>query len=423
MKVLLLGSGAAMHTLAWKFLSEPQVGELFCIPGNAGTALLLGPPPVPADARLPDWAFSHGIELVVSQGPRWVETFIDLHIPVLGATERARLALRGRRALREILRRASLAGAEGESFTDADLAERYLAGRSLPVWLRAEHGPWHHAVLVRDRHAAFAALRRMLEHAEGHAVAIERAYTGPSVLFALLSDGEHAIPFGASRVAVHRFEGESGPLTEGMGAWAPAGPLELERQLYDQVGRPLVAALRTGGLLRPGFLQLRLTVTGEGPVVEDVAWGLDDLHAAAVFPLWEGEIASVLRAAAQGCLDTVPRWKREHSVAVALVASGYPDRPQTGYPLQQLDAVDALVFHQATCLRTAERLPSWGRGIFAPRQREEGPGEVVADGGRILFVVGRGKEIAEAREEAYRALRQIRCPQATWRNDIAREEP
>lgn len=417
MKVLLLGSGAAVHTLAWKLLSEPQVDELFCIPGNAGTTLLLGPPPVPADVRLPHWAFARGIDLVVSCEARWVETFVDLRIPTLGPAESARLALHGRQALRGILRAAGLLGAEGESFSDRELAERYLAGRLLPVWLRAEKGPWHHAVLVRDRHAAFAELTRMLEQSEGNAVSIERACTGPSLLFALLTDGENAIPFGTSRVALHRFEGETGPLTEGMGAWAPAGPASL----FEKVGRPLVGALRARGLLRPGFLQLRLTLAEECPVVEDVAWGLDDLHAAAVLPLWEGELASVLRAAAVGRLEHVPRWKRESSVAAALVAAGYPDRPQTGYPVQQLDALDALVFHQATRLRTPEGSPSRGRGTFVPRYREEGAGEVVAEGGRILFVVGRGADLQEAREQAQRALEQIRCPQATWRTDIGRE--
>ncbi|MGC8874336.1 MAG: phosphoribosylglycinamide synthetase C domain-containing protein, partial [Chloroflexia bacterium] len=374
-------------------------------------------------ARLPEWAFARQIHLVLAPGhSQWVETFAQLKIPVLGPREACWSALSGRRALREILRRAGLKGMEGESFTDRERAERYLAAQPLPLWLRSETGPWYQAVLVRDRYSAFRELGHMFEHAEGNAVSIERAHRGPLLGLALLTDGETGAPFGVCRVQAYRFEGETGPLTEGMGAWAPGGPAGLEERLWERIGRPLLSALRAEGLLHPGFVQLRLKIADDQIFVEEIAWGLDDLHAATVLPLWEGELGPVLAAAARGTLSGwTPRWKSGYAVCVVLAAPGYPLRPQTGYPVGDVDAVDTLLFHQATCLRPDAKRAPWPGALF-PTWEAEVPGEVVADGGRALFVVGCGKDLPEARDQAYRALGQLRTPYGCWRTDIGAEE-
>jgi phosphoribosylamine--glycine ligase len=378
---------------------------------------------VPPDARLPDWAFAHPIDLVVASGPHhWVETFVDLHLPTLGPTEAAQGALAGRQALRQILGRAGLHGAEGETFSELDMAERYVASRPLPLWVRSESGPWHEAMLVRDRHTAFLEVARVFRQAGGSAVSVERAYAGRPVSFALLTDGSEAIPFGVARIALHRGDSDTGPLTEGMGAWASWEHAQLEARLFEEVGRPLLATLRAEGLLRPGFLQLRLTLTAERAVVDDLVWGLDDLHAAALLPLWEGELAPLLRAAAQGRMEGgPPRWRRAYTVAVALVSAGYPARPQTGQPVYGLEEVEALVFHQATCLRPAHAGSLWSAPFATRRREESAPCEVVAEAGRVLFAVGTGRDLQQARAQAMAALREIRCAHAAWRNDIGGE--
>lgn len=420
MQALLLGSGAALHALAWKLLSEPSVERIYCAPGNAGTALLVGPPPFPPEhaVEAAQWAFSRQVDLVVAQGmPDWVEVLGDMALPVVGVGRRAWRALCRREGARKLLRKSGVPCVEGRAFSEREAAERYLASRPLPLWLRLESAVPPEAVRVEDRLSAFRELERLFSLDSRAEVCIEEERPGVEVSLALLSDGKRALSMGVSRPYDRRYEGEAGPLTEGMGAYAPYGDRALEERLMAEVGRPALAALAEAGLLRPAFLQLRILLAEPGPLLRGISWGLDDLHAAVTLPRWAGEIAPLLQAAARGRLpETLPSWREEAAVALALVSEDYPGPCPEGEPLPDLYEAETLLFHHATRLQAESGpLASWLR----PARPSELARRVVTAGGRVLFVVGLGPTLAAARCKAYQEAEKVHFPHCAWRRDIA----
>lgn len=422
MQVLLLGSGAALHALAWKLLSEPSVERIYCAPGNAGTALLVGPPPFSPEhaVEAAQWAFSRRVDLVVVQGmPDWVEVLGDVGLPVVGVGERAWRALCRREGARKLLRSSGVPCVEGRAFHAKEAAERHLASRPLPLWLRLEAAAPYEAVRVQDRLTAFRELDRLFALDSRAEVCIEEDRPGVEVSLALLSDGQRGIPLGVSRPYDHRYEGETGPLTEGMGAYAPYGDRALEERLMAEVGRPALAALAEAGLLRPAFLQLRLLLAEPRPLLREVSWGLDDLHAAVTLPRWAGEISLLLQAAVQGRLpEAFPSWREEAAVALALVSESYPGPCPEGEPISGLYEAETLLFHHATRLQAESGpLASWLR----PARPAGLPPGVVTAGGRVLFVVGMGPTLAAARRKACQEAEKVHFPHCAWRRDIAAE--
>lgn len=423
MRVLLLGHGAALHALAWKLLSEPSVERIDCAPGNAGTSLLAGPPPFSTEyaAEAAQWAFSRQVDLVVVQGmPDWADALGDMGLPVVGVGERAWQALRRREGARRLLRSGGVPCVEGRAFYEKEAAERYLASRPLPLWLRLEGAAPHEAVRVQDRLVAFRELDRLFALDSRAEVCIEEDRPGVELSLALLSDGQGGLPLGVSRPYDRRYEGETGPLTEGMGAYAPYGDRALEERLMAEVGRPALAALAEGGLLRPAFLQLRILLDGPKPLLREISWGLDDLHAVVTLPRWSGEISGLLQSAARGKLPEVSSsWREEVAVALALVSENYPGPCPEGEPLSGLYEAETLVFHHATRLQAESGpLASWLR----PARPAGLTPRVVTAGGRVLFVVGMGPTLDAARRKAYLEAEKVHFPRCAWRRDIAVEE-
>ncbi|MGB9723633.1 MAG: phosphoribosylglycinamide synthetase C domain-containing protein [Chloroflexia bacterium] len=423
MQVLLLGGGAALHALAWKLLSEPSVERIFCAPGNAGTVLLVGPPPFPPEeaAEAAQWAFTRQVDLVVVQGmPAWVDVLEGMGLPVLGVGGRAWEALARREEARRLLRGGGVPCVEGRAFREKEAAERYLASRPLPLRLYLETAVPPEAVRVEDRLTAFRELERLFGLDSRAEVGIEEELPGVEVSLALLTDGKRALSLGVSRPYDRRYEGETGPLTEGMGAYAPYGDRALEERLLAEVGRPALAALGEAGLLRPAFLQLRILLGEPGPRLRAVSWGLDDLHAAVTLPRWAGEIAGLLLDAARGRLpETSPPWREEAAVALALVDEGYPGPCPEGEPLSGLYGVETLLFHHATRLQAESVSPaSWLR----PARPVRATRRVVTAGGRVLLVLGLAPTLEAARRKALQEAEKVHFPRCAWRRDIAAEE-
>lgn len=428
MKVLLLGSGAAVHALVWKAMSAPSVEAVYCAPGNAGTTLLLGPPPFGEhEAEIAQWAFAQQVDLVVVQGaPAWCETLSDMGLPVLGVGEAARQALRWRQANRERWQAAGVPCPTGRSFRRLEDAERYLASQRLPVWIRPEDATQRDGARVTERLEAFRQLERFLSLDPERGVCVEEDVPGTEIGLALLSDGQEAVSLGVARCYDRRYDGDSGPLTEGMGGYLPYGDRALEERLLDEVGRPVVRALAAAGSLRPAFLQLRITLSPQGALLRDAFWDLDDLHAALFLACCGEGVLDMFRAAARGRLETAPTvGPQQTAVGVAMVVEEYPGPCPPDLPLRAAYDAAALVFHHATRLQAEGGdfpgvvLPAWLR---APRPRPlPTTRRVVTAGGRVLMVVGVASDGHLARQRAYQTVAQLEFEHCAWRNDIAAE--
>jgi phosphoribosylamine--glycine ligase len=427
LRILLLGEGAALHALAWKMVSETEVVELYCAPGNAGTTLLLGPAPFQLHAtEIAQWAFAQQVDLVVVQDrPDWVETLTGVELPVLGVGEKQRQALFLHQKIRDRLRSHAVPLPSGQAFREREAAERYIASRALPLWLCPNEAAEKEVVRVAERFEAFQEFARLLGCYPENGVYIEEEVDGPEAALGLLCDGTRVLSLGVSRPYNRRYEGDTGPSTEGMGAYAPYGDVELEDRLMAVVGRPVVAALHAEGLLRPSFLHLRIALGSTGPVLRELAWDLDDLHAVVMLPRWAGDLARMLQAAARGQLEeTAVSWKPGIAVAVAVVADNYPGPCPGGQPLGSVHDTPAMVWHHATRLRLPNEpvgiLSTWLRPPTAPPAGGL-PDQVVTAGGRALFVVGCADSAYESCQQAYQGVGQLAFEHSDWRQDIAAE--
>jgi phosphoribosylamine--glycine ligase len=241
----------------------------------------------------------------------------------------------------------------------------------------------------------------------GARLVIEECLEGPELSYFVLSDGERVLPFGSAQDHKRALDEDRGPNTGDMGAFAPS-PLcdaALERRILAEIVEPVIAGMRADGHPYRGFLYCGLMLTRSGPKVIEFNVRFGDPEAQVVLPLVEGDLSGALAAAAAGDL-------RGHSlrlapacaVGVVLASGGYPDRFQTGKPIEGLDAAAAvpgvLLFHAGTALCD---------------------GRLVTAGGRVLTVVARAATHAAAMARAYQAVGHIRFDGMHARTDIGRK--
>jgi phosphoribosylamine--glycine ligase len=292
--------------------------------------------------------------------------------------------------------------------TDARKAMAAVAGDQFgfPVVVKADGlAAGKGVVVAADRSEAEAAVRAaMVDRAFGAAgdtVVIEECLTGPEVSFFALADGRRAISLGSAQDHKRIFDGDRGPNTGGMGAFAPS-PLmtpDLEAVVMDTIVEPVIDGLQADGGYR-GFLYVSLMLTADGPKVIEFNVRLGDPEAQVVLPLIEGGFAAPLLAAAEGRLESgLILRSAAATVGVVMAAAGYPGTPVTGAAIHGLaTAPDGVTVFQAGT--------KW-RG-----------GEIVTAGGRVLTVVGRAATYADAMARAYAAVSAIHFDGMQFRTDI-----
>jgi phosphoribosylamine--glycine ligase len=244
--------------------------------------------------------------------------------------------------------------------------------------------------------------------AAGARVVIEECLSGPEVSFFALCDGARALPVSSAQDHKRIFDGDRGPNTGGMGAFAPS-PLadaSMSARIMREIVQPVLDGLQQEGHAYRGFLYAGLMLTGEGPKVIEFNVRFGDPEAQVVFPMIAGELAPLLASAADGALaDLAVAFRPERHVGVVLASKGYPGSSSSGVPIAGLDRAgamrDVLVFHAGT----------------ASNER----GEVVTAGGRVLTIVGRGETFEAAIERAYAGVREISFEGMQYRKDIGRK--
>jgi phosphoribosylamine---glycine ligase len=413
MDILLLGSGGREDALAWRLRQSPSCGQLIAAPGNPGIArwadcVAIDPCDIDAVVGL---ARRAGIDLVVV-GPE-----APLVAGVADALRTAGIAVFGPSAAAAQLEGSKgftkdLCRANGIPTADYVRVERAADGRAaldrfgIPVVIKA------------DGLAAGKGVTVALTRAEAEA-AIDACGDGPLVieefligeeasLFALV-DGSTAVPLASAQDHKRVGEGDTGPNTGGMGAYAPAPVLtaELEQRAMDEIVRPTASALAEAGTPFSGVLYAGLMLTAEGPKLIEYNVRFGDPECEAIMPLVDGDFAELLRAVAIGTLDEIepPRLIAEHAMTVIVAAHGYPGTPASGGLIREIEAAEQVdgvtVFHAGTALA------------------DQG---LVAKGGRVLAVTAVAETFANARARAYRAVDQIDFADGFHRRDIGWRE-
>ncbi|OOG48600.1 phosphoribosylamine--glycine ligase [Rhodanobacter sp. C01] len=420
MKVLVIGSGGREHALAWKLRQSSQVDEVIVAPGNAGTAHERG-------VRNADVAMGDidGL-LQLAKSEKVGLTVVGPEVPlVAGVVDRFRAAglrifgpraiaaqLEGSKAFaKDFLQRHNIPTARYAVFTDLNPALAYVRQHGAPIVIKADGLAAGKGVVVALTLAdAELALHDMLgAHSFGDAsarVVIEEFLDGEEASYIVMSDGSHALPMASSQDHKRRDEGDLGPNTGGMGAYSPAPVVtpEVEQRILKQVIEPTLHGMAVEGAPFIGFLYAGLMIDKAGnPKVIEFNVRFGDPETQPIMLRLKSDLVELIDAALDGRLkDTTARWDPRPAIGVVLAAEGYPGKVRSGDVIEGLDAVtdsDTKVFHAGTQL--------------------DGHGRAVTAGGRVLTVCALGRDIAAAREQAYRAVGQIRYDGVFCRRDIA----
>ena len=416
MKILLIGSGGREHALAWRLRQDDPALELFIAPGNAGTALLgtnldLAATDLDGLAR---WAEDARPDLTVV-GPEAplcagvVDRFEAAGLAIFGPN-RAAARLEGSKVFtKDFLLKHALPTAGGQSFTEAAAAIEYIRSRDIfPQVVKADGlAAGKGVVIAQNAEEAATAIRQIMEErifgAAGDALVIEEFLPGREMSIHVVTDGESHLILPVAQDHKRLGEGDTGPNTGGMGAYAPA-PFAT-RELQDRIGKeivePVLAALRRDGIDFRGILYIGLIWTQAGPQILEFNVRGGDPETQVLLPLLETPLIEILQAVRErrlGRLDV--RVNSLHAVTIVLAAGGYPGTPETGAKIDGLgvDLPGTFVFHGGT--------------------KGEAKG-VVAGGGRVLSVTAWAADLATARELAYQRASKIHFAGCQYRRDIA----
>ncbi|MFY9578693.1 MAG: phosphoribosylamine--glycine ligase [Gaiellaceae bacterium] len=396
MKVLLVGSGGREHALAWKLSQADELTELHAAPGNPGIAGLGSCHPVRAEdgEGLLALARALDIDLVVvgPEAPLVAGVADELRhtgIAVFGPSAAAARIEGSKQFAKDVMRAAGVPTAET------------LAVARPPCVLKADGLAAGKGVFVcRNQSELDAGLRSV--SAYGNAVVIEELLEGEEVSVFALCDGIRAVALPSAQDFKRVGDGDTGPNTGGMGSYSPVA-VDAE-DVLDLVHRPVLAELAARGAPFIGTLYAGLMLTDEGPKVLEFNCRFGDPETQSILPRIDGDLLGALAAAASGDLgDAGVTFADGAAVTVVLAAGEYPEREDTGSTIDGIadaEAAGALVFHAGTALHD-DRL--------------------VTNGGRILDVTARGEQVADAREQAYRACELISFDGMRYRRDIALE--
>jgi len=411
-RVLVIGSGAREHALCVALQNDPAVSVLGCAPGNAGTAGIAEPlavdvaDPVAVAALAAGWQADLvviGPEVPLVAGA--ADAVRDAGIACFGPSEQA-AQLEGSKAFaKHVMAAAGVPTARswavsGPAELETVLDEVAALGEGAPFVVKDDGLAAGKGVLVTPDRAAAAAHGRSVLDA-GRALLVEEHLDGPEVSLFAVTDGTTVLPLLPAQDAKRRDDGDEGPNTGGMGAYAPLpwAPAGLVDEVLATVLQPTVDEMRRRGETFSGLLYAGLALTSRGVRVVEFNARFGDPETEVVLPLLETPLAGLLMAAATGALADHPplRWRDEAAVTVVVAASGYPERPRIGDPITGAD----------------------GEGVLHAGTAVAADGQVHSAGGRVLAVTATGPDLAAARQAAYERVAGVRLAGAHWRTDIA----
>jgi phosphoribosylamine---glycine ligase len=421
MKVLVIGSGAREHALAWKLARSPKVQKVFVAPGNGGTASdpALENLAITDLVALAEFASREKIALTVV-GPEAplasgvVDLFRARGLRIFGPTRGAAQLESSKAFAKDFMTRHSIPTARYAHFDDPAAAHAYVEQEGAPIVVKADGlAAGKGVVVAMTKDEAHAAIDFMLSdtagvtHNAGQAqVVIEEFMAGEEASFIVVADGRDAIALATSQDHKRIGDGDTGPNTGGMGAYSPAPVVtpEVHARVMREVIKPTIDGMAADGHPFSGFLYAGLMIDGEGKarVVEFNA-RLGDPEAQPLLMRLKSDLFELLMAATDpqgGVRNLELQWDRRSALGVVMAAGGYPANPSKGDVITGLPtgAEDLQVFHAGTT------------------RREDGT--LATNGGRVLTVTALGEPLRAAQQRAYAALESIRFDGMQFRRDI-----
>lgn len=417
MNVLVVGSGGREHALAWALAKSPRLQKLYVAPGNGGTADIATNVTIdPEDIDgLVAFASEHDIGLTVV-GPEAplvsgiVDRFAQANRPCFGPTKAA-ARLEGSKAFaKEFMKRHGIPSATFETFDDAERAKAHIATGRFPVVIKADGLAQGKGVIIAKTLAeATTAIDDMMIGGRfgdsGSRIVVEEFLVGEEVSVHSICAGGRAVLFPASQDHKRAHDGDKGPNTGGMGAYAPV-PFFTKKdrdQITEDVVLRAIRGMESDGIPYAGVLYAGMILTTAGPKVLEFNVRFGDPETQVILPLLKHDLLDLLTGAAAGELPERVDLHDDRSVAAVVMASdGYPGAYRKGVPIDgigEATAPNRVVFHAGT-------------------QRQSG--RFVTSGGRVLAVSAWGSDLATALADAYDGVERITFAGAFWRRDIGK---
>jgi phosphoribosylamine--glycine ligase len=417
--ILIIGRGGREHALAWKLAQSPQAGRVWVAPGNGGTAQAgsISNIALAEDdfAGLIGFARREAIGLTVV-GPEaplaagLVDAFQAAGLPCFGPSQAAAQLEASKAFAKAFMVRHDIPTGRYDAFTDYKAALAHVRQIDYQVVIKASGLAAGKGVILPDSPAeAEIALRQMMTDrifgTAGEEVVIEERLIGPEASVLAFCDGRTLIPMPAAQDHKRVFDGDAGPNTGGMGAYAPA-PLitpELLAEIVRTVLQPTVDGLRAEGKPYLGILYAGLMLTQAGPRVLEFNCRFGDPETQVILPLLESDLLTIFNACLKGTLDqVVVQWRAGAAATVVAASAGYPGDYPKGREIKGTAG--------------AEMLP--GVKVFHAGTRRSDDGLLLTDGGRVLAVTGMGNNLSEAIERAYAGMERIHFQGMHFRRDI-----
>lgn len=418
MRVLIVGSGGREHAIAASVAKSAKVDKIFCAPGNAGIGQIAECVDIAAMEfeKLADFAEKNKIDLtIIGMDDPLVGGVVDVFeqrgLRVFGPRKNAAIIEGSKAFSKDLMKKYGIPTAAYENFTDADKALAYLETAPMPIVLKADGLALGKGVLICNtlEEAKAGVKTLMLDRQFGDAgdeIVIEQFMTGREVSVLCYCDGTHIKPMTSAQDHKRAKDGDRGLNTGGMGTFSPSPfyTADVQKFCEEKVYQPTMDAMKAEGRDFVGILFVGLMLTEDGPKVLEYNARFGDPEAQVVLPRMKNDIIDVMNACIDGRLDEIDlQFEDNAAVCVVLASDGYPEHYEKGKIITGFENFAGkdgyYVFHAGTKLT------------------EEG---IVTNGGRVLGITAKGKDLKEARANAYEATKLIQFENKYMRNDIGK---
>ena len=412
MKLLVVGGGGREHAVIKKLKQNPEVTEIFALPGNGGisedaSCINISAKDIPA---IQAFAVENGIDYaVVTPDDPLVLGCVDAleaaGIPCFGPRADAAIIEGSKVFSKNLMKKYNIPTARFETFSSAEDALRYAEDAPLPMVIKADGLALGKGVIIADsREEARRAISDMMQFGKfgksGEHVVIEEYLEGPEVSVLAFTDGKTLIPMVSSMDHKRALDGDEGLNTGGMGVVAP-NPYytkEIAERCMEEIFLPTIRAMNAEGRRFKGCLYFGLMITKNGPKVIEYNCRFGDPEAQVVLPLLESDLLTVMRAVTEEHLaDTEVRFSDKHACCVILASKGYPEHYEKGFPLEIPESVQDKVYVAGAAVRD---------------------GRLVTNGGRVVGCTAIAETLSEAVRNAYKIADQVRFENKFCRRDI-----
>ena len=412
MTLLVVGGGGREHAVIKKLKQNPEVTEIFALPGNGGisadaSCINISAKDIPA---IQAFAVENRIDYaVVTPDDPLVLGCVDAleaaGIPCFGPRADAAIIEGSKVFSKNLMKKYNIPTARFETFSSAEDALRYAEDAPLPMVIKADGLALGKGVIIADsREEARRAISDMMQFGKfgksGEHVVIEEYLEGPEVSVLAFTDGKTLIPMVSSMDHKRALDGDEGLNTGGMGVVAP-NPYytkEIAERCMEEIFLPTIRAMNAEGRRFKGCLYFGLMITKNGPKVIEYNCRFGDPEAQVVLPLLESDLLTVMRAVTEEHLaDTEVRFSDKHACCVILASKGYPEHYEKGFPLEIPESVQDKVYVAGAAVRD---------------------GRLVTNGGRVVGCTAIAETLSEAVRNAYKIADQVRFENKFCRRDI-----